>query len=470
MIPNRRRFIQSTGGAGLLAAFGGLGALTCPTTALGADRSGYKALVCVLLKGGMDGIDTLLPVDLASFDALADHRQTLFDEYDVGSGTSSRDRENILALNADNAANFGTRRFGLPANMADMAKMFDDGEMAVVGNVGPLIEPTSRGTMDSFTAQIPQRLFSHNDQQAVWMSMGVEGTQSGWGGRFTDAVATSGSTFASISTAGADLFLAGRTTSPFSAPINGTQSLDVLSKRGRLGTSAGADRAREILRDHLAAARANGDNLLIRDVIKASNDAVVNAEDYNTALQGGMMPATTFPGTGLGRQLQTVANAISVRGALGETRQVFYVSIGGFDTHDSQADDLPALQGQINDAFKAFRDSMIELGVWNDVTLFTASDFGRTAIDNGDGTDHGWGSHHFVMGGSVTGKSIYGGVPSFDLGDAQYTASRGRLIPTVATDQYAATLGKWFGLNASELSASLPNLGNFDTRDLGFLA
>jgi len=156
-----------------------------------------------------------------------------------------------------------------------------------------------------------------------------------------------------------------------------------------------------------------------------------------------------------------------VRGALTVNRQVFYVAIGGFDTHDGQRNDMPNLQTEISSSVAAFQRAMIELGVDQDVTLFTASDFGRTTIDNGDGTDHGWGAHHFVVGGAVQGKRIYGAMPEYDLGAETYTESRGRLIPTVSVDQYAASLGGWFGLSVSELNAALPNLDNFNVKDLG---
>ncbi|MEL7453274.1 MAG: DUF1501 domain-containing protein, partial [Pseudomonadota bacterium] len=167
--------------------------------------------------------------------------------------------------------------------------------------------------------------------------------------------------------------------------------------------------------------------------------------------------------------LQTIAETIDVRNELQVSRQVFFAAIGGFDTHSNQANRLPQLQAQISDALAAFRQAMIERGVWDQVTLFTASDFGRTTIDNGDGTDHGWGGHHFVMGGSVQGQRIYGDLPAPNLDLPQYTNSRGRLIPSVSVEQYAATLGRWFGLAEDELVSALPNLSQFAASDLGFM-
>jgi len=466
---NRRRFIQSSSALGFSAGAGLLGALGS-TPALAADVSGYKALVCVFLKGGMDTADMVLPVDQASHDALGAVRPGLFNAYGVGSGNSSRDIENLLELNADNLSEFGGRRFGLAQDMAEMHGLFESGDAAIIGNVGPLIEPTTRSTMDNNSAEIPKRLFSHNDQQSTWMSFGTEGTQTGWGGKFADAVLASDSVsspvFAAISTTGNDVFLAGDTALQFSAPTGSPQSAKILDQKWRLGSGRNSDAARMTLRDHLAAVDINSQNLYSQDVISVHNRAIENVETYRNAIETGPLVNQGFPNSGLGRQLNAVANTIAVRGALNVRRQIFYVAIGGFDTHDSQRNSMPGLQRQISQAIGAFQSAMAELGLSQDVTLFTASDFGRTTIDNGDGTDHGWGSHHFVVGGAVQGKKILGSLPEYDLGAEAYTASRGRLIPSVSVDQYAASLGGWFGLNNSELNAVLPNLSNFAGSEL----
>ncbi|MEL7447481.1 MAG: DUF1501 domain-containing protein, partial [Pseudomonadota bacterium] len=182
--------------------------------------------------------------------------------------------------------------------------------------------------------------------------------------------------------------------------------------------------------------------------------------------------STVFPDTALGGKMKAIAETIAVRSSLNMNRQIFYATVGGFDTHSNQVDELPALHAEIAGAVAAFRTAMQEVSAWNDVTVFTGSDFGRSIIGNGDGTDHGWGGHHFVAGGSVVGKTIYGDMTGFDINGAngeQYVSRRGILIPQVSVDQYAATLGRWFGLDAGELVAALPNLANFDQKDLGFL-
>jgi len=467
---NRRRFLKSSSalsfaaGTGLLAALG-------DSRAYAADTTGYKALVCLFLKGGMDQADVILPVDKPSHDALGALRPGLFGSYGVGSGNSSRDRENILKLNALNTSDFGGREFGLASEMSELHGLFEAGNAAIIGNVGPLIEPTTRTTMENLSVRIPERLFSHNDQQSTWMSLGSEGTQTGWGGKFADAVlnadAAANRTFAAISTSGNDVFLSGVLAKQFAAPVGNPESTKILQQRWRLGSGRNSDAARAALRDHLAAANITSTNLYAKDLIGMNARAIENVETFKTAIENGSAVTEVFPESNLGRQLQTVANTIAVRGALNVNRQVFYVAIGGFDTHDGQRNDMPNLQTEISSSVAAFQRAMIELGVDQDVTLFTASDFGRTTIDNGDGTDHGWGAHHFVVGGAVQGKRIYGAMPEYDLGAETYTESRGRLIPTVSVDQYAASLGGWFGLSVSELNAALPNLDNFNVKDLG---
>ena len=467
---NRRRFLKSSGALGFAAGSGMLAGLA-GQSASAADFSGYKALVCVFLKGGLDHADTILPYDTASHSALQGIRTNLFSSYDVGSGNSSRDIANMLELEATNISSFGGRKFALSPEFSGMHDLFQSGDAAIVGNVGPLIEPTTRASMDNFSAEIPDRLFSHNDQQSTWMSLRTEGAQLGWGGQFLDVMlnadTTSNPIFSAMSTAGSDVFLSGDRARQFSAPTGNPESFKILTQRWRRGNARNSDVLVNALRDHLSSSGITDPNLYMKDMIGTNMRAVENNETYINAIENSMGVSETFPDNGLGNQLKTVANTIAVRDALNVRRQIFYVSIGGFDTHDTQKNRIPGLLAQIGNGIAAFKNSMVELGVWDDVTLFTASDFGRTLIDNGDGTDHGWGGHHFVVGGSVNGKQIYGDLPEADLSAQSYTASRGRLIPTTSVDQYAASLGSWFGLNMSEMSDALPHLQNFSVKDLG---
>ena len=469
---NRRHFLQAGAATSFLAGTGVLSTLTSGK-AFAADTSGYKALVCIFLKGGMDHADTVIPRDQASYDLLRNARPGLYGAYGVGSGSSSRDRANLLPLNPTNAASFGSRQYGLPSQLQGFQTMFEAGEMAIVGNVGPLIQPTTRPDLEKATFSLPPRLFSHNDQQSTWMSLGVEGSQYGWGGAFADAAIRSNSTmnplYAMVSAGPNDVFLSGTEASQFTTSFAGAQQVKLVDDIYTLGGESKYDAARRALDDYVAKASFSEDNLYARDYISQSGNAVINNNAYDAALSGTSGVTATFPASYTANQLASVARTISIRDALNVKRQVFYVFMGDFDTHSGQAGQIPSRHTELSEAVSAFRTEMINQGVWNDVTLFTMSEFGRTTIDNGDGTDHGWGGHHFVAGGSVAGKKIYGDIPTPDLGSDTFTSTHGRLIPKVSVEQYAATLGSWFGLDSSELAAALPNLSNFSEKNLGFL-
>ena len=468
---SRRAFLTASA-ATFAGASGVLGSLS-GSRAWAANTSGYKAIVCIFLKGGMDHADTIIPVDTASHTQLADVRPGLFGTHGVGSGTSSRDITNLIKLNADNAAAFQGREFGVPGQLGDLANLFDQGELAIVGNVGPLLEPTTRDEMDANTVAVPKRLFSHNDQQSTWMSLGVEGARFGWGGRFADAAAADVSAtarqYSAIATGGNDVFLSGNTVQQFTIPGSGGGQLRIIDNRGIIGSNSRFDAMREAIRDYYERGTVSSNSLFGQDVVASQSNAVTSAAAFGEALNMATPLTTEFPDTNLGRQLRQVAETITASDALGVPRQVFYVTNGGFDTHSNQATGLPNLHQQINDSIVAFRSAMLERGRWDDVVVFTASDFGRTTIDNGDGTDHGWGAHHFVAGGAVAGRQIYGDIPSPDVDSQFYTRRRGRLIPTTSVEQYAATMGRWFGLTEDELLTALPNLTSFASTDLGFI-
>jgi len=466
---NRRHFLSASAGLALSAQM--FAPQIIPSAAAqAAGQNGYKALICIFLFGGMDQADTILPYDQTNFDRLAALRSGLFEAYNVGSGNSSRDRANLIELAPDNGADFGTRKFALPPQMSGMAEMFSDGDMAIVGNVGPLIQPTDRDSFESEAVNLPKRLFSHNDQQSTWMSFGTEGTLFGWGGKFADAVVGEGNpVFTSIGLSGNDVFLSGENIRPFlTTGSEFGRGLNVTDLNWITGHGERYDNLRAELRQFYEQNDRGHQDLLSMDYGNISAQGIANVKEFSTALENAGNFEDRFPDTNMGNQLRTVAETISARGALGVDRQLFYTGMGGFDTHSGQTNSLPNLQQQLSDAVKAFRDVMQAEGLWDDVALFTASDFGRTTIDNGDGTDHGWGAHQFVMGGSIQGRQIYGTLPPPVLDMAQYTEFGGRLIPTVSVDEYAATLGRWFGVPENRLSAILPNLANFGS-NVGFV-
>lgn len=459
MMIDRRRFLRSVAATSLVGA--GAHAIPRTWTAHAAETGGYRALVCVFLFGGLDGHDLLLPYDLPSWESFSTIRQTLLNGYEGG----ARSRESLLPLAPDNASLFGSRQFALPPEMPLLRNLFDEGRAAIVGNVGPLIEPVTAAAFANGSARVPSRLFSHNDQQSTWQASAPEGALLGWGGLFADAALASGANasgaaFTNLSMAGVGPFLTGNVASPYQVSVSGSASINVLQTAGgELGAFLGE------VEDRFRAEGFTGSNILARDIAAKVREGIDSNSAFDAARRQAIPLLTPFPETPLGGQLKAVAETISIRDALFASRQIFFVGIGGFDTHSDQGIDLPGLLAQIDGALAAFDTAMIELGVVDSVTTFTASDFGRTLTVNGDGTDHGWGGHHILMGGSVRGRHIFGDIPPAEL-DHPFDAGAGRLIPSLAVEQFAAPLGRWWGLDDDEIAAALPNLGNFDPSGL----
>ncbi len=474
---DRRSFLKGLSGAGALSFLGGAGILSAlgNSTAYAAGTSGYKALVCVFLHGGQDCYDTVLPFDQASYDGFIQFRSGILADYAAKQGGSNRTLDRLLVLNPDNAADFGARQFALPDEIAPIKTLFDAGKAAILGNVGPLIQPLTSSEFAGGIAPRPKKLFSHNDQQSTWMSNAPEGEIVGWGGKFADAAVASGinqeEAFTAISTDGNTVFLSGEDVQQYALNTNGPPQVNGLKNFGSalLGTGSQSERAKQLLEEHYRNVGPTSSNLLKRDIAAINNRAFDLNASFAAALENAPTLQTIFPEDNTGRQLKSVAETINIRNALGVGRQVFFVGVGGFDTHDNQATGLPDRQDQYASAIGAFYQATAEMGIENEVTLFTASDFGRALRENGNGTDHGWGGHHFIVGGAVNGNRIYGNIPPYSIGHDQ-DAGNGRLIPQTSVEQYAATLGRWFGLSDGELASALPNLANFTQQDLGFMA
>lgn len=454
---NRRSFLKGAGAASLSVA--GMASLQASMSSFlnaeAASTSGYKALVCVFLIGGVDNYDVVLPYDQTSYDRMASARSSLLDSY-----RSTRNRGNLLPINPTNGSDFGSRRFALPPELSGVHNLFESGKAAIVGNVGPLVEPITRAQWEADTVPAPDRLFSHNDQQSTWMASAPEGAQFGWGGRFADAALASGANsnpeFTSITSLGNELFLTGKEAAPYQIGLDGASEFELMK-------SLENEPVFDDLKRHFKAENFNRSNLLQKDVARIADDSVELNALYNQSRANLQPFATQFPNRSLGKQLEAIAETIAIRNSLFMSRQVFFAALGGFDTHGGQSNYLPSLLTQFDQSVSAFYTAMEEIGLGSDVTLFTASDFGRTLSANGTGTDHGWGGHHFVVGNAVQGKQIYGDIPQAEL-DHDFDAGRGRLIPTTSVEQFAEPLGRWFGLADSELSAALPNYGNFSTK------
>ena len=452
---SRREFLKR---ASALSASGVAAPFAINLAALGeaaaANATGYKALVCVFLYGGNDYANTVVPYDGASYALYQAQRAAIAIPQASLAGTVLNP---ALALG-------GGRQFALAPELSGLVPLFDAGKMAVLLNVGTLIQPTSKTQYTNKSAPLPPKLFSHNDQQSVWQSSSPEGSRSGWGGRMGDLFAASNgnATFTCVSASGNAVFLSGQSAVQYQVTSNGSVPLNGL-KNPLFGSSA----CSAALRTLVTAPRTHLFESEHTRIMTRSIDADVQ---LTTALAGTTPLATVFPsGNTLAGQLDMVARMIAARSSLGAKRQVFFVSIGGFDTHDNLLQDHPALMGQVGPALTAFQAAMTELGVADLVTTFTASDFGRTLTTDGDGSDHGWGSMHFVLGGAVRGRAFYG-TPPVIANNGPDDVGQGRLLPALAVDQFGATLGKWFGVSDTELATVMPNLANFTARDLGFMA
>lgn len=444
MTLNRREFLKATSLTLTCASIGGMTSLLTSMKSHAAENGDYKALVCLFLYGGMDNHDTIIPYDEVNHQQWAAIRSDI-----IANQTIPRTRENLLPLTPLNAAQFGNRQFALPKEFENIHQLFQSGNAAIIGNVGPLIEPVNATQFNDKNVKLPSRLFSHNDQQATWMSGTTEGAQYGWAGLYSDALNSGDNTFANITTSGGELLLTGKNTAPYI--ISGGQALNLNA------IDEANDKLKTPLKKHFSADYFQGGSVLQQDIRQKISQSFNANTLYNQATKNTSSLNTKFPASRLGRQLKTVTDTIAARDNLKSNRQVFTIALGGFDTHSDQAKRLPRLQHQIDQSVAAFYQAMTELGLQDSVTLFTAADFGRTLAANGDGTDHGWGSHHFVIGGAVKGQHIFGDIPAAELGH-EFDAGNGRLIPTQSVDQYAAALGQWFGVEADKLTEIFPNL------------
>ncbi|MDB5802651.1 MAG: hypothetical protein JWL63_3590 [Rhodocyclales bacterium] len=442
-----------------LAGIGSAAAQAVPTD--------YKALVCVFLNGGNDHNNTVMPYDVSSHATYAAARGGI-----VAAGGIALDRTSLQEIVPATSQGAG-RQFALSAELAPLQALFAAGKAAVVANVGPLIMPIANATQyRSGIVATPPKLFSHNDQQATWQAFTPEGGQVGWGGRLGDmfASANSNTIFTAISAAGNAVFLSGQNIFQYQVSTSGAAAISGASNTNLFGSGNGASGGANVLKSLI---QQSSSNVLEQDHANVVVRSLGAASLVSSALTG--VPASDArvalgaqTNNRLAQQLQIVARLIAANGALGAKRQVFFVSLGGFDTHDNQITAQAALHTQLAGAIDYFYKATIALGVANNTTLFTASDFGRTLTSNGDGSDHGWGAHHFVVGGAVRGGDIYGTFPVVAFGTTDDVGS-GRLIPSTSVDQYATTMAKWFGVADSNLNLIAPNIGNFTTRDLGFM-
>ena len=434
----------SAAGARLVGGLSKLGLVS----ALAQGTSDYKALVCIFMFGGNDSNNMVVPMD------------SRYAQYLQSRSVLAIPESQLLPLQTN-----GQSTYGLHPNMPDLQGYFNnDKTLAILANVGTLVQPTTQATYQAVTS-LPANLFSHSDQQDQWQTAQLSGTTAaGWAGKIADNVQTlnTGAQFPPIlSISGNPVFCTGITSRPFS--MNPGQA------PGLQGFNASATaQARYMATQQLLTF--NSGLSMVQAANAVTSQAVQFAQVLSNALQSISPLQTKFPANYLGQQLQQVAQVIAARSALGVQRQIFFVSYGGFDTHADQLPQQVQLLTTISQSMAAFCQATQELGVTNQVTTFTLSEFARTLEPGSNGgSDHAWGGHQLILGGAVKGNTLYGTFPTLVLGGPNDADQNGRWIPTTALDQYAATLATWFGVSAANLPAIFPNLANFQTSNLGFM-
>ncbi|MEM9533388.1 MAG: DUF1501 domain-containing protein [Pseudomonadota bacterium] len=464
----RRNLFKAAGFAAVSgSALGTLGLLQrAQAAATQKGFSDYRALVCVRLDGGMDSYNMLLPRltgtgnPATDYNVYTETRSNMSVGYDDASGTFNP--SSILTLNNTD--------MGFSPEMPGVRGLYQSGDVALVSNVGTMIEPVTKAQIEAGGAALPAQLFSHSDQSIQWSKAWSDSQLNrGWFGRVADLISplnTFQSPSMNVSVVGSNLLQVGNLVQPYS-----------ISTDGPIGIQTGWDPNG----DRLTAVEsiiATSSNLFAQEYSRVKERAQDNYDLIAGALEAlgtdeelfGAAVANSFPTESFFfDQLRIVARMIAVRNSLQVERQTFVVELGGFDTHDAQLANLPALMQELDTGLTAFNAAIDALGVHNNVTTFTQTEFSRTLNSNGNGTDHGWGGHQIVMGGAVNGGQIFGQLPDLTL-DGPEDIDRGRIIPALSVEQYAATLASWFGVTNGDMDTVFPNLGNFNQSNLGFMA
>ena len=425
----------------------------------------YKALVCIFLFGANDHYNTVIPYDIPTHTNYYNIRKgtptpgTVYDGIAIG--------RNSLSETALSTALSDGRQMALNPEMSALKTLFENKRASILMNVGPLVVPTTRLQYDNKSVPLPPKLFSHNDQQAYWQSsFQTEGGATGWGGRAADLLLSNNtkSTLTCISINGNALFLSGQNAISYQMSSTGATTVNAIKGKSLFGSANCAAALQTLITQQSSLPMASDYTTVTKRALDTYDGIVAAIGASASASMNALFPSSAT--NTLSAQLKMVARMIEQQATFGMKRQVFMVGIGGFDLHDFLATQHPPLLQKLSSAMKEFDDAMTSLGKGSQVTSFTASDFGRTLTSNGDGSDHGWGSHHFVMGGAVNGGKFLGTAPEIGLTHNQQVGS-GRLLPSTSVDQLGAELAAWFGVSATDVKTVLPNAKNFDLNKLG---
>ncbi|MEM7100070.1 MAG: DUF1501 domain-containing protein [Pseudomonadota bacterium] len=434
---NRRKFLHQIGHVGVaLGAGTQLGMVSAAANA--QTNADYCAMVCVLLAGGADSFNMLIPYDQARYDQYATTRTDL-----------ALPRNEILPLGF---AGTDGQEFAVHPGMPQVQALFDSNDLAFVANVGPLAEPTTRTAIDAGTANLPLGLFSHSDQIAVWQTTAAGSRiTTGFAGRIADmleAQINTGPISMNISLSGNALFQTGTQVSGYT-----------MDAEDGARTVGGYDN--DSFRSTLDALLDVNHQDPFRQAYRTSlRGAIDSGVELTTALEAATPLNTTFSATPFSQSLRQIARVISARDQIGASRQTFFVTVGGWDHHDEVLNNQANMLPGISQGLSEFHAALVELGMLDNVTTFTISDFGRTLTSNGRGSDHGWGGHQIIMGGRLNGGQIFGQYPDTTI-DSELDLGRGRFLPTTSTDEVYADLALWFGISPNDLPTILPNIGRF---------
>lgn len=449
----RRIFLKNMAlgslGTGVLALQGKLNLIQSAMASGSYNHlSDHKSLVCVFLYGGCDGHSMVVP-----------YEQTLYNQYSSIRQSLSIAHSDLLPLSGE--------QYGFNNQLIKLHALYSSKKLAVAANVGNLYQPVTRAEILAETAVLPPDLFSHSHQEEIWqtgLSPETGVSHSGWGGRMADLLATANSnteippTFALD---GNNLWQIGNTTKPLTVrPWSGIPKFDYFSEDWSTHRIDSWQRILNLQSNHILARHLSSTTIQYKDRLDAIRAVYEQAPEITTVYD---------ENSSLAHQLHAVARLISIRQELGMKRQIFFVGMGGWDTHGEQLNTHAALMTELDNSLDSFYKMTEELGVNNSVSTFTGSEFGRTLTTNGDGTDHAWGNIAFIMGGAVEGGKLYGSLPDYELAGQNDMGEDGRFIPQYSVDQYAATLAKWMGLDDSDLNEIFPHLNNFSDKDIGFI-